>query len=267
MEVDGLRTLLEAVAGGATTVEAALAALRHLPYEPVAGGETLYARIDHHRALRQGIGEVVYCPGKEPEQVAAIATRIVEKSGRVLCTRATTADFAAVAAALPEACHHTHARVITVGGTETRVGEIVLLSAGTADQAVAEEVRVVAAWLGSHITPLYDVGVAGLHRLLAHLPELTRARVLVAVAGMDGVLPSVVAGLTDRPLIAVPTATGYGANFQGLAPLLTMLNACAPGVGVVNIDNGFGAACLAHRINLLGEVVTEHERQAANGNE
>lgn len=252
MDAERVRTLLEQVAAGATSVEAALTALRHLPYEPLEEGGITYARLDHHRALRQGIGEVVYCAGKRPAQVAAIAARIVERSGRLLATRATPEDFASVAERLPAACFHEQARTITVGEAKVGVGEIALLSAGSADLPVAEEARVVAEWLGSRVTPLYDVGVAGLHRLLAHLPQLATARVVVAVAGMDGVLPTVAAGLADRPLIAVPTSTGYGANFGGIAPLLTMLNACAPGVGVVNIDNGFGAACLAHRINLLG---------------
>jgi len=267
MDAEGVRELLEQVAAGATSVEAALTSLRHLPYEPLADGGVTYARLDHHRALRQGIGEVVYCPGKGGAQVAAIASRIVEQSGRLLATRATPEDFAAVAERLPAAQYHEQARAITVDAPKAGVGEICLLSAGTADLPVAEEARVVAEWLGSRVTPLYDVGVAGLHRLLAHLPALHGARVVVAIAGMDGVLPTVAAGLSDRPLIAVPTSTGYGASFGGIAPLLTMLNACAPGVGVVNIDNGFGAACLAHRINLLGEKATDHEGRAPNGNE
>ncbi|HBB40788.1 MAG: 1-(5-phosphoribosyl)-5-amino-4-imidazole-carboxylate carboxylase [Nitrospirae bacterium CG18_big_fil_WC_8_21_14_2_50_70_55] len=253
MAAEAVRRLLEQVAAGTTSVEQAVATLRHLPYEPLAEGGVTYARLDHHRPLRQGMGEVVYCPGKGPAQVAAIAARIVAQSGRLLATRATPEDFAAVAERLGAAHYHEAARIITVGDGVDGVGEICLLAAGTADLAVAEEARVVAEWLGSRVTPLYDVGVAGLHRLLAHLPNLHAARVVVAVAGMDGALPTVAAGLTDRPLIAVPTATGYGASFAGLAPLLTMLNACAPGIGVVNIDNGFGAACLAHRINLLGE--------------
>jgi len=257
MDPEVIRQLLEQVATGATSVEAALTTLRHLPYEPLADGGVTYARLDHHRTLRQGIAEVVYCPGKGPAQVAAIAARIVDKSGRLLATRATPEDYAAVAEALGAAHYHEAARAITVGDQTEGMGEICLLAAGTADLPVAEEVRVVAEWLGSGVTPLYDVGVAGLHRLLAHLPNLHEARVVVAVAGMDGVLPTVAAGLSDRPLIAVPTSTGYGANFSGLAPLLTMLNACAPGVGVVNIDNGFGGACLAHRINLLGEATSD----------
>jgi len=255
MEVDALRTLLDAVAAGATSPATALAQLRHLPYEVVGSEGHPFARLDHHRGLRQSVPEVLYCPGKQPEQVATIAERIVAATGRLLATRASDQQAAAVRARLPAADLHPLARTLTIDRDDrpAPVGHIALLTAGTADLPVAEEVRVVAGWLGSRVDPLYDVGVAGLHRLLDHAAILDEARVLVVVAGMDGVLPSVVGGLTDRPLVAVPTSTGYGANFQGIAPLLTMLNACPPGIGVVNIDNGFGAACLAHRINLLGE--------------
>jgi len=253
MEVDALRALLDALAAGVISPATALERLRHLPYESVedAEGEP-FARIDHHRALRQAVPEVVYCPGKQPEQLAAIAERIVKATGRLLATRATEEQFQAVRDRLPDATLHTLARTITLDGELRRAaGRISLLTAGTADLPVAEEARVVAEWLGSRVVPLYDVGVAGLHRLLDHAHTLIEARVVVVVAGMDGVLPSVVGGLTSRPVVAVPTSTGYGANFQGVAPLLTMLNACPPGIGVVNIDNGFGAACLAHRINVI----------------
>jgi len=255
MEVDALRSLLDAVAAGSVSAAAALERLRHLPYEAVKDDAGhLFARIDHHRGLRQAVPEVVYCPGKQPEQVAAIAERIAEATGRLLATRATDEQFHAVRDRLPGATLHTLARTITLDGDpRPTAGRVSLLTAGTADLPVAEEVRVVADWLGSRVVPLYDVGVAGLHRLLDHAHTLVEARVVVVVAGMDGVLPSVVGGLTPRPVVAVPTSTGYGANFQGVAPLLTMLNACPPGIGVVNIDNGFGAACLAHRINLLAE--------------
>ena len=253
MEVDALRALLHAVAAGTTSPATALERLRHLPYESVEDrGGHAFARIDHHRGLRQSIPEVIYCPGKRPEQVAAIAERIVTATRRLLATRASEEQFAAMQERLPEVTFHPLAGAVTLGGGPApTAGQISLLSAGTADLPVAEEVRVVAEWLGSRVMPLYDVGVAGLHRLLDHAQSLDEARVVVVVAGMDGVLPSVVGGLTDRPVIAVPTSTGYGANFQGVAPLLTMLNACPPGIGVVNIDNGFGAACLAHRINRL----------------
>jgi len=253
MEADALRALLDAVAAGTVSAASALERLRHLPYESVEDAEGhLFARIDHHRVLRQAVPEVVYCPGKQPEQVAAIAERIVEATGRLLATRANEEQFQAVHGRLPDVTLNTLARTITLDGeARPTAGRISLLTAGTADLPVAEEVRVVAEWLGSRVAPLYDVGVAGLHRLLDHAHTLIEARVVVVVAGMDGVLPSVVGGLTPRPVVAVPTSTGYGANFQGVAPLLTMLNACPPGIGVVNIDNGFGAACLAHRINLI----------------
>jgi NCAIR mutase (PurE)-related protein len=255
VEVDALRALLDAVAAGAVSPATALRRLRHLPYEPVGDAEGHpFARIDHHRALRQAVPEVVYCPGKDPGHVAAIAERIAHATGRLLATRATEEQFQAVRDRLPEVTLHALARTITLDGEpRPMAGRISLLTAGTADLPVAEEVRVVAKWLGSQVTPLYDVGVAGLHRILEHAHTLTEARVVVVVAGMDGVLPSVIGGLTARPIIAVPTSTGYGANFQGVAPLLTMLNACPPGIGVVNIDNGFGAACLAHRINMTAE--------------
>jgi NCAIR mutase (PurE)-related protein len=258
MEVDALRTLLDAVAAGTTSPAAALDRLRHLPYEVVGHKGHPFARLDHHRGLRQSVPEVVYCPGKQPEQLVTIAERVVAATGRLLATRATDQQAEAVRARLPAAELHPLARTITIDGDDrpAPVGHIALLAAGTADLPVAEEVRIVAAWLGSRVEPIYDVGVAGLHRLLDHAAVLGEARVLVVVAGMDGVLPSVVGGLTDRPVVAVPTATGYGANFNGVVPLLTMLNACPPGIGVVNIGNGFGAACLAHRINLLGEART-----------
>ncbi len=241
MEVERLRALLEAVAQGRLSVDDALSALRDLPYQNLE-----FARIDHHRPLRKGFPEVIFCQGKTPEQVAAIAVRLAER-GRVLATRATEAHFEAVRARLPEAVYHPQARSITVGelpsAPEQPYG--VVLSAGTADIPVAEEAALTARMMGVRVETRYDVGVAGLHRLLEHLPLLQGARAVVVVAGMEGALPSVVGGLVRCPVIAVPTSVGYGAHFGGLAPLLTMLNSCAPGVVVVNIDNGFGAGyCL-----------------------
>lgn len=241
MEVERLRALLEAVAQGRLSVDDALRALRDLPYQNLE-----FARIDHHRPLRKGFPEVIFCQGKTPEQVAAIVVRLAER-GRVLATRATEAHFEAVRARLPEAVYHPQARSITVGelpsAPEQPYG--VVLSAGTADIPVAEEAALTARMMGVRVETRYDVGVAGLHRLLEHLPLLQGARAVVVVAGMEGALPSVVGGLVRCPVIAVPTSVGYGAHFGGLAPLLTMLNSCAPGVVVVNIDNGFGAGyCL-----------------------
>ncbi len=246
MEIDRLRALLEQVAQGALSVDAALNALRDLPYQNLD-----FARIDHHRALRKGFPEVVFCQGKTPEQVAAIVQGLAAR-GRVLATRATEAHYQAVRAQLPNAVYHPLGRAITVGEPppppETPYG--VVLAAGTADIPIAEEAVLTARMMGARVETLYDVGVAGIHRLLEHLPLLHGARGVVVVAGMEGALPSVVGGLVACPVIAVPTSVGYGAHFGGLAPLLTMLNSCAPGVVVVNIDNGFGAGyCLGLLLN------------------
>ncbi|MGQ9656490.1 MAG: nickel pincer cofactor biosynthesis protein LarB [Fimbriimonadales bacterium] len=244
MEIDRLRTLLEQVAQGGLSVEDALAALRDLPYQDLG-----FARVDHHRALRKGFPEVVFSAGKTPEQVAAIVASMATR-GRVLATRASEAHYDAVRAQVPDAVYHALARAITVGEMpptpDAPYG--VVLAAGTADLPVAEEAVLTARMAGARVETRYDVGVAGLHRLLAHLPLLQGAGAVVVVAGMEGALPSVVGGLVACPVIAVPTSVGYGAHFGGLAPLLTMLNACAPGVAVVNIDNGFGAGYLLARI-------------------
>jgi NCAIR mutase (PurE)-related protein len=248
VEVDRLRSLLEQVAQGILSVEDALPALRDLPYQDLG-----FARIDHHRALRKGFPEVVFCQGKTPEQTAAIVAQLATR-GRVLATRASEAHYQAVREAVraqvPEAVYHTLARAITVGAfpeaPDAPYG--VVLAAGTADIPVAEEAALTARMMGVRVETRYDVGVAGLHRLLEHLPLLHGAGAIVVVAGMEGALPSVVGGLVACPVIAVPTSVGYGAHFGGLAPLLTMLNSCAPGVAVVNIDNGFGAGYLLGRI-------------------
>jgi NCAIR mutase (PurE)-related protein len=246
VEVDRLRALLEGVAQGAVSVEEALERLRDLPYQNLD-----FARIDHHRALRKGFPEVVFCQNKTPEQVAEIVARLAER-GRVLATRASEAHAQAVQARLSEAVYHPLARAITVGdpppAPESPYG--VIFAAGTADIPVAEEAVLTARMMGARVETIYDVGVAGIHRLLEHLPLLQGARGIVVVAGMEGALPSVVGGLAPCPVIAVPTSVGYGAHFGGLAPLLTMLNSCAPGVVVVNIDNGFGAGyCLGLILN------------------
>ena len=244
METDRLRLLLEQVAQGALGVAEALAALRDLPYQNLE-----FARIDHHRALRKGFPEVVFCAGKTPEQAAAIISQMASR-GRVLATRASAAHYQAVRAQVPDAVYHTLARAITVGtppeAPDTPYG--VVLTAGTADIPVAEEATLTARMMGARVETRYDVGVAGLHRLLEHLPLLQGAGAIAVVAGMEGALPSVVGGLVACPVIAVPTSIGYGAHFGGLAPLLTMLNSCAPGVAVVNIDNGFGAGYLLGHI-------------------
>jgi pyridinium-3,5-biscarboxylic acid mononucleotide synthase len=248
MNREALLKLLKQVRTGTTSPEAAAAQLRHLPYENLG-----FARMDNHRALRQGFPEVIFCQGKTVEQVAAIAGRIVERHGTLLATRATPEMFDAVKAAAPHAAYHPLSRAIVVKPSRAgrAAGRILVMSAGTSDIPVAEEAAVTAAILGSRVETVYDVGVAGLHRVLDQRAALQAARVVVVAAGMDGVLPSVVGGLVDRPVVAVPTSVGYGASFHGVAALLTMLNSCAAGVAVVNIDNGFGAGVLAHRINTL----------------
>jgi NCAIR mutase (PurE)-related protein len=222
--------------------------LRGLPFEDLG-----FARVDHHRALRQGFPEVILGLGKTPAQIAAIAERIVARGQTLLVTRADRAAHDAVAAVVPGAEFHDVARAITFKQKDIRpgVGVVLVAAAGTSDLPVAEEAAVTAEVMGNTVDRLYDVGVAGLHRLLREHERLRRARVVVVTAGMEGALPSVVAGLVDVPVIAVPTSVGYGASFGGIAALLGMLNSCANGVSVVNIDNGFGGGCIASLINHL----------------
>ncbi|MDI3280608.1 MAG: nickel pincer cofactor biosynthesis protein LarB [Bacillota bacterium] len=246
MERATLAELLGALYEHRLSVEEALERLQFLPYL-----ELDFARPDTHRGIRCGFGEVIYGGGKTPEQVAAIARGLAAAGGNVLVTRATREQGEAVAGVLPGAVFHPVPRLITFrqAPAPQRLGTVAVLSAGTADLPVAEEAAVVAEFFGNPVLRLYDVGVAGLHRLLDHLPALSRAQAVIVVAGMDGALASVVGGLIPRPVIAVPTSAGYGAGAGGYAALLSMLNSCAAGVGVLNIDNGFGAACLATRIN------------------
>jgi NCAIR mutase (PurE)-related protein len=243
-----LGTLLAEVAAGRLTPDAALDRLRHLPFEDLA-----FARVDHHRALRQGQPEVVFCEGKTPEQVAAICERLMEMSGGFLGTRCGEAHAAAVRRAIPRAVWTPVARTVHLRPDGTpeagpEAGTVLVVSAGTSDLPVAEEAAVVAEVFGHRVERLVDVGVAGIHRLLASGDRLREADVVIVVAGMEGALPSVVGGLVAVPVIAVPTSVGYGASFGGLAALLGMLNSCAAGITVVNIDNGFGAAAAASRI-------------------
>jgi NCAIR mutase (PurE)-related protein len=249
MDEARLRELLVGVKQGALSEEEALDRLRTLPYEDLG-----FARIDTHRSLRTGYPETVYCAGKTPGQVAAIVERLAAQHAIVLATRASAEHAIATRDILPDAIYHPVARAITVGLETLGPGRpgIAVVSAGTSDLPVAEEAALTATIFGHQVVRIDDVGVAGLHRLLGTLPELAAARVLVVVAGMEGALPSVVAGLVRAPVVAVPTSVGYGASFGGLAALLTMLNSCAPGVAVVNIDNGFGAGRLAAMINALG---------------
>ena len=248
MDIDRLSAMLVGVQTGEVSVGDALETLRSLPYDSVGN----FAELDTHRAVRTGMPEVVYCPGKSESQVAQIMERLAAQSDRVLATRATPEQFAAVQAVLPQAVFHPLPRLITVGTPPSPPHPeryVAVLTAGTADTPVGEEAALTLEWQGSRVERIYDVGVAGLHRLLGHLDTVQKAHALVVCAGMEGALTSVVAGLVSRPVVAVPTSIGYGTAFGGVAALLTMLNSCAGGVAVVNIDNGFGAACYAHRIS------------------
>jgi len=246
MDEKTLRELFEDVRQGRCDTDAAVSRLRRLPFESVG-----FATVDHHRSLRCGFPEVIFCPGKTNEQVREIFLRLAATGANVLATRASDEVYRAVAAELPSAEYHELARAITLrqGEHTDPVGHIALVSAGTSDLPVAEEARVTAEILGQHVTCHYDVGVAGIHRLLAHGEKLQAANVIIVVAGMEGALASVVGGLVAVPVLAVPTSVGYGASFGGLAALLAMLNSCASNVSVVNIDNGFSAGYIASLIN------------------
>jgi pyridinium-3,5-biscarboxylic acid mononucleotide synthase len=252
MTLPPLRQLLQQVEQGSLPAADAerqlLGYLRELPFEDLG-----FARVDHHRALRQGFPEVILGTGKTPAQIAAIATRIVARGHSLLVTRTDQAAFAAVQAEVADASFHPEARAITLQQKDISAGKgtVLVAAAGTSDIPVAEEAVVTAELMGNVVDRLYDVGVAGLHRLLSAQDRLTAARVIIVAAGMEGALPSVIAGLVKVPIIAVPTSIGYGASFGGVAALLGMLNSCAGGVSVVNIDNGFGAATIASLINHL----------------
>lgn len=242
-----LAELLDAVRRGTCPVDEALERLRALPYEDLG-----FARIDHHRGLRNGFPEVIFGQGKTPEQIVAIAERLVAAGGNVLVTRLAAEAASRLVAAVPGFEYHELPRLAvrrTRPVEHAGAGTVLVVSAGTADLPVAEEAAITAELMGNRVERLYDVGVSGLHRLLAERERLWEAAVLIVVAGMEGALPSVVGGLVDRPVIAVPTSVGYGTSMHGLAALLAMLNTCAAGVTVVNIDNGFGAAAAAARIN------------------
>lgn len=234
--------------------------LRTLPFEDLG-----FARVDHHRHLRQGAPEVIFCAGKTPAQVAAIAGRLLAAGSNVLATRADESVYEALRPLHPEAAYNPVGRLVTIQihKPPPLKGTVLVVSAGTSDIPVAEEAAGTARALGSRVETLYDVGVAGIHRLLDKAERLFEARVLVVVAGMEGALASVIGGLVAKPVIAVPTSTGYGASFGGLSALLAMLNSCASGVSVVNIDNGFGGGYTAHLINLLGEENAPQSSQTA----
>ena len=241
------RELLEKVKLGEISVDEAQERLKDLPFEDLG-----FAKLDHHRTLRTGFGEVVYCAGKTTEQLVKIFTHFAQRAGNVLGTRACVEQYEAVRAVLPEASFDELSGLLIVQRRKPELtGNVAVCTGGTSDIPVAEEAAGTAEFFGSRVSRIYDVGVAGIHRLLKNAPALREANCIIAVAGMEGALPGAVAGLVDKPVLAVPTSVGYGAHFDGLAPLLTMLNSCAEGVAVVNIDNGFGAGYMATQINLL----------------
>lgn len=247
MDTKDLEELLKQVQGGRIELDAALHKLKKLPFEDLG-----FAKVDNHRCVRSGVPEVIYCEGKTVEQIQGIVTKIAEYHPNIMGTRADRKVYEGVKSVLPDTRYYETARIVVANPQPLdMIGNLAVVCAGTSDLPVAEEAAVTAEVLGNHVIRLYDVGVAGIHRLLEHCDELMQANVVVVVAGMEGALASVVGGLVSCPVIAVPTSVGYGASFGGLAALLTMLNSCAAGVSVVNIDNGFGAGYQASLINKL----------------
>ena len=249
MDSEGVIKLLTEVRRGKVTVSQALARLRHLPFEDLG-----FAKVDHHRALRQGFPEVIMGQGKEPKEIAAIVRALRRRKANVLVTRLSAEKMALVKKLVSGLKYHAVAHAVTWVGKPIKItgkGTVLVVCAGTSDIPVAEEAALTAAMMGNRVEKLFDVGVAGIHRLLGNRQRLYAASVVIVIAGMEGALPSVVAGLIDKPVIAVPTSVGYGASFNGLAALLAMLNSCASGVTVVNIDNGFGAGFAASLINRI----------------
>jgi NCAIR mutase (PurE)-related protein len=249
MDQSYLKNILNMVAKGEKMPDEALELLKNLPYEELG-----FAKIDQHRNLRTGYPEAIFCQGKTPEQVVAIVEKMMRSNTNIMATRASQETYELVKQMVPDAVYHEAARIIVIKRKELVVRDhyIAVVSAGTADIPVAEEAAVTAETIGNRVERIYDVGVAGIHRLFARLDLIRAANVIIVVAGMEGALASVVGGLVDKPVIAVPTSVGYGTSFGGISALLTMLNSCASGVGVVNIDNGFGAGYLASNINKLG---------------
>lgn len=243
-DVDNNINVLNVVKGDKLSVEDVIKKFKHLPYEDIS-----FAKVDHHRHIRQGVPEVIFASGKTEEQVTSIAKAMYKKNRRFLITRATKKIYDSLK--IEGAVFYPASGVISIGEEKGKRGDVFVLTAGTSDIPVAEEAAVTASFLGSRVKTIYDVGVAGLHRLLDNKRSFSSARVIVVVAGMEGALPSVVGGLTDKPIIAVPTSVGYGTSLGGLTALFAMLNSCVPGIAVMNIDNGFGAGCLAHKINML----------------
>lgn len=244
MNNDKIKKILSSVKSGSISVEGAVKKLKHFPYEDIS-----FAKVDHHRHLRQGVPEVIFASGKTKEQVMGIAKAMYKKSKRFLITKAAKDVYNSLK--IKGAVFHPASGIISIGEEKKKKGNVLVLTAGTSDIPVAEEAAVTASFLGSKVNTLYDVGVAGLHRLMDNKKYIKDARVIIVIAGMEGALPSVVGGLTDKPIIAVPTSTGYGTSLGGLTALFAMLNSCVPGIAVMNVDNGFGAGCLAHKINTL----------------
>jgi hypothetical protein len=248
MNSSKIKDILKSVKSGKLGIEEALNALRHLPYEDLS-----FAKIDHHRVLRQGIPEVIFARGKGVKDVIAIAKAMAKKSGRVLITKASKEVYRGLKEYYKNAKFYETSGMITIGEVKRKTGNVVVLCAGTSDIPVAEEAYVTVSFLGSKVVSIYDVGVAGLHRLLDAKKIFSEANVLIVVAGMEGALPSVIGGMTDKPIIAVPTSVGYGTSLSGITALFAMLNSCVPGIAVMNIDNGFGAGVLAHKINIQSQ--------------
>ncbi len=249
MHQDQLITLLKNVQTGELSVDSALESLKNLPFEDLD-----YAKVDHHRELRSGFPEVIFCPGKSLAQITGITEKLMLRSeGSILASRATLEIYESIQKIAPDAIWHEAARIVQIPRkkADPLPKTVLIVTAGTSDIPVAEEAAVTAEAMGNPVKRLYDVGVAGLHRLLAHKGTLDDAGIIIVVAGMEGALASVVGGLANQPVIAVPTSVGYGSSFGGITALLSMLNSCANGIGVMNIDNGYGAACMATRINRL----------------
>jgi len=251
MNPDDLKKLLQDLHKQKLTPQQAMKKLETLPFENLD-----FAKVDHHRELRSGMPEVIYCPGKTVAQIKKIIQSMNRAGNSILATKLSKENFQKLKPSLPKTYEYNEAAqtlVIEKNKPRKKSGLITIISAGTSDIPIAEEASVTARLLGSKTETLFDVGVAGIHRLFNNLEQIRKARVVIVVAGMEGALASVVGGLVDKPIIAVPTSVGYGTSFGGVAALLTMLNSCATGIAVVNIDNGFGAGCMAHRINILGE--------------
>ncbi|MCX8131065.1 MAG: nickel pincer cofactor biosynthesis protein LarB [Clostridia bacterium] len=248
MDSESLKKLLENVKNGSINIDDALTELKKLPFEDLG-----FAKVDHHRKIRNGFPEVIYCQGKTVEQIKGIVRKLMEKNNNIMGTRASREVYEGIKEVTDDAVYYEAARIVVVKRRDSELTQkvIAVVSAGTSDIPVAEEAAITAEVMGNRVDRVYDVGVAGIHRLFANADILLKANVLIVVAGMEGALASVVGGMVDKPVIAVPTSIGYGANFGGLSALLTMLNSCASGIGVVNIDNGFGAGYLASMINKL----------------